>query len=178
VLFGHRDPHRAPVRVDHLAVADLVLQPTEGVHAEGVAAAARFRFLGHLDLRDQAARRRIPARELDARCFPDDAAPSVAPDEVLGPQRSTVGQLHVDAGVVLRHTGHLTSASNRHGQLADPIGQDALDVVLPQPEPVVVPGWKVADVQGDPGEARDLGHLPLGEEPIGDPTLIEDLDRA
>ena len=27
-------------------------------------------------------------------------------------------------------------------------------------------------------ERRDLSHLPLGEEPISDPTLIEHLDRA
>ena len=51
-------------------------------------------------------------------------------------------------------------------------------MVLPQPEPVGVPGGKVADVQAGPGEPRDLGHLPLGEEPIGDAALIEDLDRA
>jgi hypothetical protein len=63
-------------------------------------------------------------------------------------------------------------------QLADPAGQDALDVVLPQPEPVVVAGGKVADVQRNAGEPRDLSHLPLGEEPIGDSTLIEDLDGA
>ena len=59
----------------------------------------------------------------------------------------------VDAGVVLRETRHFTSAIDRHRQLADPAGQDALDVVLPQPEPVVVPGGKVADVQRDSGEA-------------------------
>ena len=55
----------------------------------------------------------------------------------------------VDAGVVLREARHLTSAIERHRQLADPAGQDALDVVLPQAEPVVVPGGKVADVQTD-----------------------------
>ena len=59
----------------------------------------------------------------------------------------TVGERDVDAGVVLRETRHLTSAIDRHRQLADPLGQDALDVVLPQPEDVVVPGGKVADVQ-------------------------------
>src|SRR5215212_11504110 len=37
VLFGNHDPYRPPIHVDHLAVADLVLQPTEGVDAEGVA---------------------------------------------------------------------------------------------------------------------------------------------
>ena len=89
-----------------------------------------------------------------------------------------VGQLDVDAGVVLREARHLTSAIDRHRQLADPAGQDALDVVLPQPEPVGVPGGKVADVQRDPGEPRDLRHLPLRQEPIGDPALIEHLDGA
>ena len=31
---------------------------------------------------------------------------------------------------------------------------------------------------GVAGEPRDLGHLPLREEPIGDAALIEDLDGA
>ena len=82
------------------------------------------------------------------------------------------------AGVVLRETCHFTSAMDRHGQLADPAGQYALDVLLPQRKPVVVAGGKVADVQTARGESRDLGHLSLREEPIGDSTLIEDLDGA
>ena len=65
---------------------------------------------------------------------------------------------------------------DRHLQLADPISQDPLDMVLPEPEPVGVPGGKVADVQRSPGERRDLRHLPLRKEPIGDSTLIENLD--
>ena len=64
--------------------------------------------------------------------------------------------LDVDAGVVLREAGHLTSAIDRHRQLADPAGEYALDVVLPEPEPVGVPGGKVADVQTGAGEPRDL----------------------
>ena len=79
-------------------------------------------------------------------------AASVAPDEVVGPQRLAVGQLDVDAGVVLREARHLTSAVDRHPQLADPAGQYALEVALPQREPVVVAGGEVADVQRDPGE--------------------------
>ena len=43
-------------------------------------------------------------------------------------------------------------AIDRHRQLADPAGQYALDVVLPQREPVGVPGGKVADVQRNLGE--------------------------
>jgi hypothetical protein len=178
VLFGHHDPHRAPVHVNHLAVADLVLQPTEGMDAEGVVADAPFRLLGHLDLGDQAARCRIPPGELDAGCSPDQTASSVAPDEILRPQRLAVGQLDVDAGVALRETRHVTFAIDRHRQLVDPAGQYALDVVLPQPEPVGVPGGKVADVQRDQGEPRDLRHLSLRQEPISDCTLIEHLDSA
>ena len=107
-------------------------------------------LLGQLDLGDQAARRRIPARELDAGCLADQAASSVAPGEILRPQRLAVGQLDVDAGFVLRETRHLTSAIDRHRQLADPAGQYALDVVLPEPERVGMPGGKVADVQAGP----------------------------
>jgi hypothetical protein len=143
-----------------------------------IAADAPFRLLGHLDLGDQAARRRIPPGEVDAGCFTDQTAASVAPDQILGPQHLAVGQLDVDAGVVLHETGHLTAVVDRHPQLADPACQDALDVLLPQPEPVVVPGGKVADVQRAPGEPRDLCHLPLPKEPIDDSTLIESLDGA
>ena len=120
----------------------------------------------------------IPTGELDAGCLPDQAASTVAPDEVLGPQRPAVGELDVDAGVVLRETGHLSAVVDRHRQLDDPAGQYPFDVVLPQPEPVVVPRGKVADVQTDAGEPRDLSHLSLREEPIGDSALIENLDGA
>ena len=111
---------------------------------------------GQLDLGDQGARCRIPAGELDAGRFADQTASSVAPDEILRPQRLAVGQRDVDAGFVLRETRHLTSAIDRHRQLADPAGKNALDVVLPKPQRVRMPGGKVADVQRDPGELPDL----------------------
>ena len=85
VLLGHHDPHWAPVQVDHLAVADLVLHPTEGVDAEGVAAGAPLRLLGELDLGDQVADGRIPAGKLDAGGFTDQTASDVSPDEILRP---------------------------------------------------------------------------------------------
>ena len=135
-----------------------------------------LRLLGQLDLRDQAARRRILAGELDAGCLADQAASSVAPRQVLRPQRLALGQLDVDAGLVLRETRDLTPAIEGHRQLADPAGQDALDVVLPEAERVGVPGGEVADAESDPGELPDLDGLPLREEPVGDPALIEDLD--
>ena len=139
---------------------------------------SQLRFVRHLDLGDQGAGRRIPSGELDAGLLADEASSSVAPDEVLRPQRLPVGQLDADAGVVLRDPGRLTLAVDGHGQLVDPAGQDALDVVLPQPQPVGMPRREVADVERDPSEARDLGHLSLREEPIGDATLIEDLDGS
>ena len=178
VRFGHHDPYRTAVREDHLAVADLVLRPTDAMGTAGVVADAQFRLLGHLGLGDQGAGRRIPTGELDPGGLPDQAASSVAPGEVLRPQRLAVGQLDVDAGVVLREPGYLSSAVERHRQLADPAGQDALDVVLPEPERVWMPGGEVADVQPGPGERGDLDLLSLREEPIGDSALIEDLDRA
>ena len=178
MLLGHHDPDRSVVGVDDLAVADLVLDPAEAVDADGVLADAQLRLLGHLDLGDQGTGRRIPPGELDAGPLADEAASSVAPDEVLRPQRLAVGQLDVDAGVVLREPSHLTFAVDGHGQLVDPAGQDALDVVLPQPEPVGMPRGEVADVERDPSETRDLGHLSLREEPIGDAALIEDLDGS
>jgi hypothetical protein len=57
-----------------------------GMHARGRATNTGFRLLGHLDLGEQRARRRIPAGELDAGGFSDQAASSIAPDEILRPQ--------------------------------------------------------------------------------------------
>lgn len=39
-------------------------------------------------------------------------------------------------------------------------------------------GWGVTDVQGHGAEARSLGDLSLGKEPVGDSTLVEDLKGA
>ena len=86
--------------------------------------------------------------------------PPSQPDEIFRPQRLAIGQLDVDAGVVLRETGHLASAVDRHRQLVDPAGQDALDVVLPQPEPIGVPRREVADVQPGPANPATWADLP------------------
>ena len=99
--------------------------------AVGVAADAPFRFLDQFDLGDQAARCRVPPGELDAGCFADQAASAVASDEIARPQRRAVGQRDVDAGVVLREPSDLGAVLDVHAQLVDPLGEDALDVVLP-----------------------------------------------
>jgi hypothetical protein len=80
--------------------------------------------------------------------------------------------------VVLRERDHLGAVVDRDLELGDPVGQQALDVVLPEPEAVVVAGREVADVQPHGREARDLRDLALLEEPIGDAALIEHLDRS
>src|SRR5688572_6147032 len=51
-------------------------------------------------------------------------------------------------------------------------------MLLPKREPVIMPGGKVADVQASYGEPRDLSHLPLRKESLGDAALIENLDGA
>ena len=167
LLLGHDDPHRPPI-----------LHPVEAVDARGVVTDALRRLLGHLDLGDQVAPRRIPPRELDAGCFTDDAASSVAPDEILRPQRLAVGQIDVDAAVVLREARHLMSVIDPHRQLGDPGGHDPLDLVLPDPERIRMTRREVAHVQHGRGQHRGLSHLTLREEPISDPTLIQHLDRA
>ena len=160
VRFGHHDPDRPAFLVDHLAVADLVLHLAERMDAEGVAADAQFRLLGHLDLGDQLARRRIPPGNSMPAALRTTLRPPSHPTRYSRPQRLAVGQLDVDAGVVLRESRHLAFAIDRHRQLADPAGEDALDVVLPQPEPVGVPSGKVADVQEVPANAATCATCP------------------
>src|SRR5207237_823808 len=95
-----------------------------------------------------------PATEVEADRPADQAASSVAPDEILRPERRVPGHLDIDAGVVLSEAHHLAAAEDRNPELADPVSQDGLELALPQREPVVVAGGEVADVQGDPGERR------------------------
>jgi hypothetical protein len=93
-------------------------------------------------------------------------------------QRAAVAQFDIHAGVVLRETRHFNAAIGRHLELVDPAGEDPLDVVLPQPETVGVAGGKAAEIEMDPGKPGGLCLLPLGEEPIGNAALIEDLEGA
>ena len=176
--LGQHHPDRPARLIDHRAVLDLVLGLAQGVRARRRATDAQLGLLGHLDLGEQGARRRIPAGELDAGRLADQAASAVAPDEVLRPDPSAVGQRDVHAGVVLREPGHLGAVVDRDAQLGDPAGEDAFDVLLPQPQPVGMPGGEVADVQADHAEPGDLRHLSLHQEPLGDPALVEDLDGA
>ena len=130
LLFGHQDPHRP------------ILQPAEAMEAESVVAKAPCRLFGDLDLGDEVADCRIPAGKLDAGCFADQAAASVASDEIFRPQRLAVGQLDIDAGLVLRETRDVPPAVDRHRQFADPVGQYALDMVLPQHRARNCAGWE------------------------------------
>ncbi|MGC1902920.1 MAG: hypothetical protein WA715_03780 [Candidatus Acidiferrum sp.] len=57
---------------------------------------------------------RIPAGELDADHFADQTTPAITPDEIFRPHGLAVGQLDVNASVVLQETRHLTSTINRH----------------------------------------------------------------
>ena len=132
----------------------------------------------HLDLREQIAHRRIPAREVDARRLPDRAASAVAPDQILRPQPLAAGQVDIDPGAVLIDTCDLVFAIDRYSQFVDPAGQDALDVLLPQRKSVGMSGWEIADVQSDLGEPRNLCGLAARQEPIGDSALVEHLDGA
>ena len=179
VRLGQHDPHRPSFLVDHFAVADLVVDLAQGMHARGSRGGCPT----------QAPRSSRPGRS--ARSWSD-------------PNRGTRCRLPCGPDCVLRRTRRDSrarsdrpsdratstpvsscaspvtsrSAVDRHRQLADPAGQNALDVVLPQPEPVGVTGGKVADVQRGAGEPCDLGHLSLRQEPIGDSALIENLDGA
>jgi hypothetical protein len=77
--------------------------------ADGVAADAPLRGLvGQLRLGDQVARCRIRSGKRDAGGLTDQAAPAVAPDEIVRSQAVAVGQRDVDAGVALREIGDLT----------------------------------------------------------------------
>jgi hypothetical protein len=72
------------------------------------------------------------------------------------PQRLAVRELNVDVGLVLRETRDVTSAR----QLGDPGGEDSLDVVLPQPEPVVCRVGKSLIFKGMPANLATCATCP------------------
>jgi hypothetical protein len=88
LLLGDDDPHSPPL-----------LHPVQAVNARGVVSDAPRRLLGRLDLGYQVASGRIPPRELNAGCFADQTVSSVAPHEILAPQRLAVGQPNINLGV-------------------------------------------------------------------------------
>jgi len=152
--------------------------PTEGMGAEAVATEPELRLLVHLDLGDHPAGRGIQPGDVDAGCLADQAASSVAADEVLRSERRVPGQLDIHAGVILSEAHHLAAA--RAGTPSSPtqparMGSNRL---CPQSEDIVVAGGEVADVQEDPGVAQVQMHLPRRVEPFRDATLIEHLGGA
>ena len=130
---------------------------TERMGADAVVTEAELRFPVHLDLGDHPAGRGIQPDEVDARGLADQAASAVASDEVLRSERGVVGQIDIDARVVLRTAHHLAAAEDRDLELTDPVGQDRLEQALPQREHVVVAGGEVADVEADPARTRARG---------------------
>ena len=75
----------------HDAGRPAILHLADRMDAERVLVKPPLRLLGHLDLGDQPARRRIPPGELDAGCLANQAAAAVAPDEISRAERLTVG---------------------------------------------------------------------------------------
>jgi hypothetical protein len=132
------------------------------------------RLVAHLDFGHEIAERRIGAGEIDAGPLAHQAATAVAADEIACAQCLAAGERNVDAGRVLNEACHLGVSIDRYRELLDPVGQDALDVALPQREAISVPGGEIADVEPGPGEARELGDLPFAQEALRDAALIED----
>src|SRR5258708_419836 len=126
--FGDHDPDRPDIIIDDLTVLDLVFPSAKGMGAGGAAVDAHRWRLGHLPFSEDVARRRIPSGEVDTGRLADQAAPSVAPDEILCAQRLAAGERDVHASVVLRETGDILSIQDGHLQLSDPGGQDALEL--------------------------------------------------
>ncbi|MHC2215389.1 hypothetical protein ACVIGV_000777 [Rhizobium leguminosarum] len=160
-----------------LAVVDFVLLSAEGIDAKGGAMDAQWRLLFHLHLGENVAGRRIPSFKRNAGSLANQTAASIATDEIACPELGTIREFNGDAGIVLRETRYLKAAIDRHRQFPDPAGQNALDMLLPQRQPIIVPGRKIADIQTRDREARDLGYLPFREEPVDDAPLIENLER-
>ena len=63
-------------------------------------------------------------RKDGAGCLADQAASSVAADEILRSDRRVAAQLDIDPGVVLREAHHLAATKGRDPELTDPVSKD------------------------------------------------------
>src|SRR5690606_14056061 len=126
----------------------------EAVVSLRIAADAPRRLFGDGGLRNQIARRGVPSRERDPGFLADPAATPVAPHEIPRSKRAAVGKLDVDAALVLREARHFAPAKDGHRELGDPVGEDLLDAVLREREPIVVASRKIADIERDLRERR------------------------
>src|SRR5436309_1156912 len=79
---------------------------------------------------------------------------------------------------MLHESRDLAAVEDRHLELGDPAGEDPLDVLLSQREPVVMARREVADVEAGDGEPGDLRDLSRRKESVHDTALIEDFERA
>src|SRR5690606_28588635 len=79
---------------------------------------------------------------------------------------------------VLSESGDLDAAMDRDAELVDPFGQDGFDLVLPDPEEIVVAAREVAELQGHVGERRLVVDPTLGEKTFGEAALVEGFERA
>ena len=127
VLFDQDNPVRSVV--------------SDPADATTLAAHAELRLLVHLDLGDDPAGRGIQPGEVDPGGLADQAASSVAADEILRPERRVPGHLDIDAGVVLREAHHLPATKDRNPELTDPVRQDGLEEALPQRRARSCGGW-------------------------------------
>src|SRR5262249_9180612 len=121
----------------HDPVRSTTRRAIDGTDAAAFPAHADLRLVVHVDFGDEPAGGGVPPDEVDAGNFADHAAPAVATDEIVGSERRLTRDFDVDAVIILRETGPLSVAQDRHSELGDPVGEDALEVALPQREQVV-----------------------------------------
>jgi hypothetical protein len=106
--------------------------------------------------------------ELDAGCFADQTASSVAPDEIVARSDRPSDSSTSTPVSSCAKPGHLHAVVDRHPS-SRPSRPGCARCGSATARARVCAGWEVADVQRDPGEARDLSHLPLREKAVGDP---------
>ena len=135
-------------------------------------------FSRHLDFGDEVAGGRSqPGKSIPA-ALRIGAAAAVAADQVGGAQRLAAGDLTSTPSSSCAKSGTSTSRWIGTPSSSDPLGQEPLDLVLGQRQPVGVPGREIADVEQVEREAGAWVVVAVGEEALGDAALIEDLDRA
>jgi pimeloyl-ACP methyl ester carboxylesterase len=137
-----------------------------------------LRRVVHLDFGDDRPHRRVPSGKVDASELSHEAATSITADDLSSTQRVAVGKVNVDAIVVLRQIRHLAPVLDHYADLSRPPREDALGVFLPKRKVIWMTSGEVAQVKRDAREGGHLHRLALCEKALGDPALIQHLDRA
>src|SRR6185436_14728366 len=108
-----------------------VVEPSQRIKPAFPVSDANRRLVLHLALENQVTRLRLRPREAYACSLANEATASVAADQIVAAEPSSVRQMDVDMISIVVEVCEFAPAIECHCKFRDPVGETALDLLLP-----------------------------------------------